>query len=159
VSGDYVKRLRALLMREPGIFSIQEERALRAALGELEQLRAENAILLDGNQRLQTMNDGLRQMAIQAREAAEGWHRATIDLYSGREEQHPPACPCGGQGTASRLAERDTATAACICGCGRPDDDTGMCHCPTPCPCEPDCAFCLAPNSVRNAERKAADDA
>jgi hypothetical protein len=110
VSGDYVKRLRALLMREPGIFSIQEERALRAALGELEQLRA-------------------------------------------------PACPCGGQGTASRLAERDTATAACICGCGRPDDDTGMCHCPTPCPCEPDCAFCLAPNSVRNAERKAADDA
>jgi hypothetical protein len=42
--------------------------------------------------------------------------------------------------------QRDTP---CVCGCGRPDDDTNMCHCPTPCPCEPDCAFCLAPNPMR----------
>lgn len=63
--------------------------ALRAAAAELKQLRADNADLLDGNQRLQTMNDGLRQLAIEAREAAEGWHQATIDLCSGPNEPDP----------------------------------------------------------------------
>jgi FtsZ-binding cell division protein ZapB len=67
----------------------------RAAVAEIKHLRAENAALLDGNQRLQTMNDGLRQKAIEAREAAEGWHQATIDLYSGRDEPHPADCGCG----------------------------------------------------------------
>lgn len=77
---------------------------LRAILTRSAELVAENMrmhrerdALLDGNQRLQTMNDGLRQTAIQAREAAEGWQRATIDLYSGREEPHPADCPCGQQ--------------------------------------------------------------
>lgn len=63
---------------------------LRAALDELKWLRADNAILLEGNQRLQTMNEGLRQMAIQSREAADSWHQATIDLYSGRAEPQQP---------------------------------------------------------------------
>lgn len=71
--------------------------ALRAVLDELKRLRDEHAVLLEGNQRLQTMNEGLRQVAIQAREAADAWHRATIDLYSGRDEPHPADCPCGRQ--------------------------------------------------------------
>jgi len=50
---------------------------------------------LDGNQRLQAMNEGLRQIAIEAREAANSWQQATIDLYSGREEPHPTDCSCG----------------------------------------------------------------
>lgn len=62
---------------------------LRGIVAELKQLRAEHQILLDGNQRLQVMNNGLRQLAVEAREAADGWHRATIDLYSGRVEQPP----------------------------------------------------------------------
>jgi hypothetical protein len=82
-----------------------------AALDELEQLWAENAILLDGNQRLQTMNDGLRQMAIQAREAAEGrepprgWPSAT---------RLPPH--------ASAAADAPTTTPACAprSACARP---------------------------------------
>jgi FtsZ-binding cell division protein ZapB len=69
----------------------------RAAVAEIKRLRTGNAALLDGNQRLQTMNEGLRQMAIQAREAANSWQQATIDLYSGREEPHPSDCPCGRQ--------------------------------------------------------------
>lgn len=56
---------------------------------DMEQMRADNAALLDGNQQLQVMNDGPRQMAIEAREAANGWHQATIDLYSGRSEPDP----------------------------------------------------------------------
>lgn len=67
----------------------------RAAVAEIKQLRADNAALIDGNQRLQTMNEGLRQLAIEAREAANSWHQAMIDLYSGREEPHPADCGCG----------------------------------------------------------------
>jgi len=69
----------------------------RAAVAEIKQLRADNAALIDGNQRLQTMNDGLRQLAIEAREAANSWQQAAIDLYSGREEPHPADCGCGQQ--------------------------------------------------------------
>lgn len=88
-----------------------DEPDLCAALDELKQLRGDNAALLDGNQRLQTMNEGLRQMAIEAREAAEGWHRATIDLYSGRAEP----CPCG-----CRPEFTD-------CGCGMNCECAGRC--------------------------------
>lgn len=38
----------------------------------------------------------------------------------------------------------------CLCGCPVVDD---MCSCPEGCPCEPDCGFCLAPNSAREPER------
>lgn len=101
MSGDYIERLRAMLKDGPDRFLSTEEGDLYAALDELEQLRTERLALLEGNQRLQAMNDGLRQMAIEAREAAEGWHRATIDLYSGREEPHPADCPCGRQDVAA----------------------------------------------------------
>jgi len=69
----------------------------RAAVAEIKQLRADNAALIDGNQRLQMMNEGLRQLAIEAREAANSWQQATIDLYSGREEPHPADCGFGRQ--------------------------------------------------------------
>lgn len=70
---------------------------LRAAAAELKRLRADNAALLDGNRRLQAMNEGLRRMAIEAREAANSWQQATIDLYSGRVKSHPVNCGCGPQ--------------------------------------------------------------
>jgi hypothetical protein len=88
----------------PNHFGAQIEADLRAVLADRDALAArvaelegEREALLDGNQRLQTMNEGLRQMAIQAREAANSWQQATIDLYSGREEPHPSDCPCGQQ--------------------------------------------------------------
>jgi hypothetical protein len=68
---------------------------VRIVLTELKQMGRERDALIDGNQRLQTMNEGLRQMAIEAREAANSWQQATIDLYSGREEPHPADCSCG----------------------------------------------------------------
>jgi len=68
---------------------------VRIVLTELKQMGRERDALFEGNQRLQTMNEGLRQMAIEAREAANSWQQATIDLYSGREEPHPTGCSCG----------------------------------------------------------------
>lgn len=38
----------------------------------------------------------------------------------------------------------------CPCGCPVVE---GMCSCPEPCPCEPDCAYCLVPNPLREPER------
>lgn len=76
-----------------------------ALLDRLRQLKGELAAALEGNRRLQTMNEGLRQVAIQAREAADGWHQATIDVYSGFEERHPADCPCSRQRPDAELSE------------------------------------------------------
>lgn len=133
VSGDHAERLEAFVSSWQAamdddlvseVIAVIDGRPLRksdlrAALDGLEALRGDNAALLDGNQRLQTMNDGLRQMAIEAREAANGWHQATIDLYSGREEAAPQQaatfveeCDCGCRpGKPCLCPERD-----CYCG-------------------------------------------
>lgn len=47
MSGDHVERLEALLKREPGILTHDEEADMRAALDELKQLRAQG-LSLDG---------------------------------------------------------------------------------------------------------------
>lgn len=57
----------------------------------------------------------------------------------------------------ARFADRITALrereqeggAGCPCGCPAVAD---MCSCPEPCPCEPDCAYCLTPNPMRQPD-------
>jgi hypothetical protein len=66
-------------------------------------------------------------------------------------------CYCGPCRMCGENPQQPARGTACACGCGRPDDDTNMCHCPTPCPCEPDCAFCLVPNPMREPARDVAD--
>lgn len=43
-------------------------------------------------------------------------------------------------------AEHDGS--GCPCGCPVVE---GMCSCPEPCPCEPNCAYCLVPNPMRES--------
>lgn len=95
MSGDHVELLEAVLKhvlsgrRHAVAADALDFEDLRAALDELKQLRGDVTALLEGNQRLQTQNEGLRQLAIEAREAANGWHQATIDLYSAGSVPQP----------------------------------------------------------------------
>lgn len=85
-STDHAARLRAVLdghIADGRLAAPRYDEAdVVAVLGELKQLREEHTILLDGNQRLQIQNAGLRRLAVEAREVADGWHQATIELYT-----------------------------------------------------------------------------
>lgn len=102
---------------------------LRAALDELKQLRAEREADDSGAVWLAERNEELRNAVTVAAELA-GMGRIS---WHGAAPQQPER---GGSG--------------CPCGCPVVE---GMCSCPEPCLCEPDCAYCLVPNPMREPER------